>query len=67
MANTFDYLAVVVHLPQFALGVMFIATMNHQIVHDHAEAGLDTKGIFNELMGLHETPFTSIRSGDYMQ
>jgi len=67
MANTFDNLATVVHLPQLALGIELIAAVNHQVIDNHAEAGTDTKGIFYELMGLHETPFTSIKSVDYMQ
>jgi hypothetical protein len=67
MTNTLDDLAIVVHLPQFALGVVFIATVDHQIVHNHAQTGTNTKCIFYELMGLHETPFTSTRSSDYMQ
>lgn len=66
MTNTFDDLAVVIHLPQLALGVVFVATMNHQIIHNHAETGSNPKCIFYELMGLHETPFTSMKSIDYM-
>jgi hypothetical protein len=67
MANTLDDLAIVVDLPQLALSLVLIAAMNHQIIHNHAKAGADTECIFYELMGLHETPFTSTRSGDYMQ
>ena len=67
MANTFDDLAVVVHLPQLALGLVLVATMDHQIIHNHAKARADTECIFYELMGLHKTPFTSRKSGDYMQ
>jgi hypothetical protein len=66
MANTLDNLAIVIHLPQLALGIVFIATVNHQIIHNHAKTGTDTECVFYELMGLHETPFTSTRSGDYM-
>jgi hypothetical protein len=66
MAYALDYLAVVIHLPQLALGIEFVATVNHEIIHYHAEARTDTKCIFYELMGLHETPFTSTKSGDYM-
>jgi hypothetical protein len=67
MANTFDNLAIVVHLPQLALGFMLVAAMDHQIIHNYTEAGADTKCIFYELMGLHETPFTSMKSEEYMQ
>ena len=67
VANAFDNFAVVVHLPQFSLGIKLVATVNHQVFHNHAHAGAYTKGVFYELMGLHKTPFTSIRSGDYMQ
>jgi hypothetical protein len=41
--------------------------MDHQVINNHAEASTDTKGIFNELMGLHKTHFISIKSFDYMQ
>jgi len=67
VANTLDDLAVVIDLPQLALSLVFIAAMNHQIIHNHALAGANTECIFYELMGLHETPFTSMRSEDYMQ
>jgi hypothetical protein len=40
--------------------------VNHQIIHNHAKTSADTECVFYELMGLHETPFTSTRSGDYM-
>jgi hypothetical protein len=67
MANAFDNLAIVVHLPQLALSVVLIATVNHQVIHNHAKAGANTKRIFYELMGLHETPFTSMEIRNYMQ
>jgi hypothetical protein len=66
MADAFDDLATVVNLPQFALGVVLVTTVNHQIIHDHAETCADTKRVFNELMGLHKTPFTSRKSENYM-
>ncbi|OHC71575.1 MAG: hypothetical protein A3H93_00725 [Rhodocyclales bacterium RIFCSPLOWO2_02_FULL_63_24] len=67
MANALYDLAIVIHLPQLALSVELVAAMNHQIIHNHAKSGADTKCIFYELMGLHETPFTSIELIDYMQ
>jgi hypothetical protein len=67
MADTFDDLAIVIDLPQLALGVVLVATMNHQIVHRHAKTGTDTERVFNELMGLHKTPFTSGKCRNYMQ
>ncbi|MCF8198131.1 MAG: hypothetical protein K9J42_05150 [Sulfuritalea sp.] len=67
MANTFYDLTIAIDLPQFALGVMFIPAMDHQIIDDDTLAGTNTKGIFGELMGLHETPFTSSESDHYMQ
>lgn len=67
MADTVDYLATVVDLPQFALGVVLVATMDHQVFHYDAKTRANTKRIFYELMGLHKTPFTSTESGDYMQ
>ncbi|MBK8119562.1 MAG: hypothetical protein IPK39_10500 [Sulfuritalea sp.] len=67
MADTFDYLATVVDLPQLALSIVLVAAMDHQIVHNHAKTRPNTKRIFHELMGLHKTPFTSMESGDYMQ
>lgn len=67
MADAIDYLATVVHLPQLALGIVLVATMDHQIVHNHAKTRPNTERIFYELMGLHKTPFTSMESGDYMQ
>lgn len=67
MANAIDYPATVVDLPQLALGIVLIAAMDHQVVHNHTEPRLNTKRIFYELMGLHKTPFTSMESGDYMQ
>jgi hypothetical protein len=67
MTYTVDDLAVVIHLTQLALGLVLIAAVNHQIIHNHAEASADTKCIFFELMGLHKTPFTSTEFGDYMQ
>lgn len=67
VANTFQNLAIVIHLPQLALGFVLVAAMDHQIIHNHPKPGLDTKCIFYELMGLHKTPFTSTKSDDYMQ
>jgi hypothetical protein len=67
MANTVDDLAVVVDLPQLALGVVFVAAMDHQIIHDHSLPGPDPERVFYELMGLHKTPFTSMKSLEYMQ
>jgi hypothetical protein len=67
VANALDDLAAVIDLPQLALGLVLIAAMNHQIIHNDALAGTDSECIFYELMGLHETPFTSMRSEDYMQ
>jgi hypothetical protein len=67
MANTVDDLAAVVHLSQLALGIMFIPTMNHQIVHNHALSGTNAERIFYELVGLHKTPFTSMKLPEYMQ
>ncbi len=67
MANAFDDLAVVVDLPQLALGVEFVDTVDHQIIHDHSLPGPDPERVFYELMGLHKTPFTSMKLGKYMQ
>lgn len=67
VANTIDDLAVVVDLPQLALGVMFIDTMDHQIIDNHALPGPDPERVFYELMGLHKTPFTSMKLPEYMQ
>ncbi|MCF8151757.1 MAG: hypothetical protein K9K30_01520 [Burkholderiaceae bacterium] len=67
MANTLHDFAVAIYLPQFALGIVLVSTMDHQVVYDNTFACSDTKSIFNELMGLHETPFTSIESNHYMQ
>jgi hypothetical protein len=67
VANAVDDLAVVVDLPQLALGVMFIAAMDHQIIHDNSLPGPDPECVFYELMGLHKTPFTSIKLNEYMQ
>jgi hypothetical protein len=67
MANAVDDLAVVVDLPQLALSVVFIAAMDHQIIHDHSLPGPDPERVFYELMGLHETPFTSMKLPEYMQ
>ena len=46
MADAVDYLATVVDLPQFALGVVLVAAMDQQILHDHAKTRADTKRIF---------------------
>jgi hypothetical protein len=67
MANTIDDLAVVVDLPQLALGVMFINTVDHQIIDNHTLSGPDPERVFYELMGLHKTPFTSMKFPEYMQ
>jgi len=67
MANTVNDLAVVVNLPQLALGVEFIDTMNHKIIDDHSLSGPYPEGVFYELMGLHKTPFTSMKLPEYMQ
>jgi hypothetical protein len=67
MANTVDDLAVVVDLPQLALGVEFIDTMDHKIIDDHSLPGPDSECVFYELMGLHKTPFTSMKLPEYMQ
>ena len=67
MANAIDDLAVVVDLPQLALSIVFIATMDHQIIHDHSLPGPDPECVFYELMGLHKTPFTSMKLHEYMQ
>jgi hypothetical protein len=67
MAYAIDDLAVVVDLPQLALGVMFIGAMDHQVIHDHSLPGPDPERVFYELMGLHETPFTSKKFPEYMQ
>ena len=67
VANTVEDLAVVVDLPQLALGIMFIGTMDHQIIDNHTLPGPDPERVFYELMGLHETPFTSMKLLEYMQ
>ena len=43
-----------------AASLVLVATMDHEVIHNHAELGPDAKRIFYELMGLHETPFTSM-------
>ena len=67
MADTVDDLAPMVDLPQLALGVVLVATMNHQIVHNHAKARPNSVRILYELMGFHKTPFISMMSAKYMQ
>jgi hypothetical protein len=67
MADAIHDLAAVVHLAQFALGLMFVTTVDHQVIHNHAHPRLDTKCIFHELVGMHENPFTSMKSLKYMQ
>lgn len=67
MTHTIDDLAVVVDLSQLALGVEFIAAMDHQIIDDHSLSGPDPECVFYELMGLHKTPFTSMKLLQYMQ
>jgi hypothetical protein len=67
MANAIDDLTVVVDLPQLALGVVFIGAMDHQIIDDHSLPGPDPECVFYELMGLHKTPFTSMKLPEYMQ
>ncbi len=67
VANTVDDLATMVDLPQLALGLEFVAAMDHQIIDDHPKARTNPKCIFLELMGLHKTPFTSTKFADYMQ
>jgi hypothetical protein len=67
VANAIDDLAVVVNLPQLALGVEFIDAMDHQVVDDDPLLGPDTECVFYELMGLHKTPFTSMKLPEYMQ
>jgi hypothetical protein len=67
MADAFDDLAVVIHLPQLALGIEFVAAVDHQVVHHHAEPRPDLECIFHEPVGMHKTPFTSMKFAEYMQ
>ena len=67
MADTVDDFATMVNLSQLALGVVFVTTVNHQVIHNHAKARPNPVRILDELMGLHKTPFTSMTSRNYMQ
>ena len=46
MANAFDDLAVPIHLAQLALSLGGIATVDHQIVDNQANASLNTEAVF---------------------
>ena len=48
VANTFENLAVLIHLPQLALCLGFIAPMDHQIVDHQTNARPDTKSVLCE-------------------
>jgi len=57
----------VVDLPQLALGVKFIGTVNHQIINHHSLSGPNPECVLYELMRLHKNPFTSMKFLEYMQ
>jgi hypothetical protein len=54
-------LAAVVHLAQLALRIVLVAAVDHQVVHHHAEPRPDLECIFHEPVGMHKTPFTSMK------
>ena len=67
MANTLENLAALIHLPQFALRIRLVLTMNQEVINDQADPGADTKSIFRNNRRQHEDiPYISMRSIEYM-
>jgi hypothetical protein len=65
--DAFQNFAIAVHLTQFALRFLMIATVNHQLIHYQTDAGADAESVFGQHWGLHKTPFKSWGCDKYMQ
>lgn len=46
MCDALQNFAVAIHLAQFSLRLVMVATMNHQFVHNQADAGANAKSVF---------------------
>lgn len=57
VADAAENLAVPIYLTQFALRIVFILTVDHQVIDNQANTRTNPEGIFGQYWGEHRNPF----------
>ena len=63
MHRAFQYIAILIHLAQFAFGIDFVPAVYQQVIHNQPAAGANAEPVFYDRRRYHKSPLIQALKG----